>query len=44
VRNGLADHWIEILGLDVWQVNESCGVGRPQKDCGRETAISLFDF
>jgi len=27
VRNGLADHWAEILGLRVMQVNEAEGVG-----------------
>jgi len=27
VRNGLADHWAEILGLEVGQVNEVGRVG-----------------
>jgi hypothetical protein len=26
VRNGLADHWPEILGPESWQVNEGDGV------------------
>jgi hypothetical protein len=27
VRNGLADHWAEILGPELGQVNEEGGVG-----------------
>jgi hypothetical protein len=40
VRDGLADHWIEILGLDVWQVNESCGVGRLLK----RIVVEILDY
>src|SRR5215831_21061542 len=28
VRNGVADHWGEILGLEVGQVNEGASIGR----------------
>jgi len=43
VRNGLADHWREILRLRDGQVNGGCGVAVSQEDCWRKIAIALID-
>jgi hypothetical protein len=39
VRDGLPDHWAEMLGLEVGQVNESVKVGRATKGQFGEKSI-----
>jgi hypothetical protein len=41
VRDGLADHWREMLRLLTGQVNQSGGVGGFSRDRGRDTADAV---